>query len=141
MDQNPYSKIELVDEREDQKLQMKPIPVMGKRRKTFLLNFSEAVDRQIEWMPNILQAYFSGQAPAVVTHNVVKPSFKLQLYFYSPLRSLVNTDKHHVTIPKLYDLGDATTQPNMYHLEATRSSVEATPHKRELPLYYVMLNI
>ena len=54
---------------------------------------------------------------------------------------MVNMDKHHVAMPRLYDLGDATTQPNMYHLEATRSSVEATPHKRELPLYYVMLNI
>ncbi len=54
---------------------------------------------------------------------------------------LVNTDKHHVTMPRLYDLGDATTQPNLYHLEATRKSVEAAPHKRELPLYYVMLNI
>ena len=47
-------RIELLDKREDQKLKIKPIPVMGKRRKTSLLNFSEVVDRQIEWMPNIL---------------------------------------------------------------------------------------
>ena len=47
---------------------------------------------------------------------------------------MVNTDKHHVVMPRLYDLGDVTTQPDMYDLEATKSSVEATPHKRELPL-------
>ena len=54
---------------------------------------------------------------------------------------MVNTDKHHVAMPRLYDLGDATTQPNLYHLEATRKSVEAALHKRELPLYYVILNM
>ena len=54
---------------------------------------------------------------------------------------MVNTDKHHVVTPRLYDLGDATIQPDIYHLGDTRKSVEITPHKRELPLYYVMLNI
>ena len=44
---------------------------------------------------------------------------------------MVNTDKYHVAMPRLYNLGDATAQPNMYHLEATGSSVESRYCTRE----------
>ena len=42
-----------------------------------------------------------------------------------------NMDKHHVAMPRLYDLGDTITQPNMYRLEVTRSSVESRYCTRE----------
>ena len=32
---------------------------------------------------------------------------------------VVNTDKHHVAMPRLYDLGDATAQPSMHNLVCT----------------------
>ncbi len=64
-----------------------------------------------------------------------KISFEsLEPQFLGTGRTVVNTDKHHVVTPRLYDLGAITTQPDMYDLEATKSSVEATPHKRKLPL-------
>ena len=46
---------------------------------------------------------------------------------------MVNTDKHHVAMPRLYDLGDATTQPDMYHLEVTRSSVKIWGSNKQHP--------
>ena len=35
------------------------------------------------------------------------------------LGEVVNTDKHHVAMPRLYDLGDATAQPSMHNLVYT----------------------
>ncbi len=57
------------------------------------------------------------------------------------LGEVVNTDKHHVAMPRLYDLGDATAQPSMHNLVCTTlkprgsQSSHATVHANTFLIY------
>ena len=63
------------------------------------------------------------------------------------LGEMVNMDKHHVAMPRLYDLGDATAQPSMHNLVCTTlkprgsQSSHATVHANTFLRYVNKSNI